>query len=153
MKIKILNFKFYSLILEIKILLLLPDTAAATTDNDDATTTDNDAAATTANGAALTTANGAATTTANDATTTTAINAATTTAIDAASTSAIDGAPMQGCPTVGLSHQQATWASKSATSPKLKALFNWEIFAKHDQLSLSDNSLELFLIQNVSKKQ
>ena len=134
MKIKIPNFKFYSLILEIKILLLLPDTAAATTDNDAAATTangaaiatDNDGATTTANDAATTTANDAATTTAIDAATTTANDAATTTAIDAATTTAIDGAPMQGCPTVTLLHQHATWASKSATSPKLKAQFNWK---------------------------
>ena len=37
----------------------------------------------------------------------------------------------QGCPTVA---------------------FNWEIFAKHDHLSLSDISLESFLIQIVFKK-
>ena len=59
----------------------------------------------------------------------------------------------QGCPIVALSHKCGTGASKRATNKKLKALFNWEIFAKHDQLSLSDISLELFLIQIIFKTQ
>ena len=42
---------------------------------------------------------------------------------------------------------------KMCDKPKLKALLNWEIFAKHDQLSLSDISLELFLIKVVFTKQ
>ena len=53
-------------------------------------------------------------------------------------------ANLQGCPTVALSHQRATGASKRATKKTLKALFNWEYFAKHDQLSLSDISLNYF---------
>ena len=39
------------------------------------------------------------------------------------------------------------------TSEKLKARFNWEIFAKHDKLCLSDISLELLLMQVVFKNQ
>ena len=58
----------------------------------------------------------------------------------------------QGCPTVALSHQSATRASKSATNQKLKALFNWEVFVKHDQLSLLDVLFELFLEQIVFEK-
>ena len=50
-------------------------------------------------------------------------------------------------------HQSATKASKRATKQKLKALFNWEAFVKHDQLGLSDVSFELFLVQIVFKKQ
>ena len=38
---------------------------------------------------------------------------------------------------------------KSVTHQMHKALFNWEVFAKHDHLRLSDISLELFLIQIV----
>ena len=53
--------------------------------------------------------------------------------------------------TVALSHAGETGASKRATNQKEKALFNWEILSKHDQLSLSDISLELFLIQIVFK--
>ena len=59
---------------------------------------------------------------------------------------------LQGCPTIALSHQSPTRASKRATNQKLKALFNWEVFVKHDQLSLSDVSFELFLVQIVFKK-
>ena len=52
-------------------------------------------------------------------------------------------------------HQRATRALKHATNQKLKALFNLEIFAKHDKLSLPHTciSLELFLIQIVFKNQ
>ena len=55
---------------------------------------------------------------------------------------------------VTLSHQHATGASKckKKTTKKTKTLFNWEIFSKHEQLSLSDISLELFLIQIVFKE-
>ena len=53
---------------------------------------------------------------------------------------------IQGCPTVALLHQPATGTSKRATNQKLKALFYWEFFAKHDLMSLLDISLELFLI-------
>ena len=51
--------------------------------------------------------------------------------------------PGLGCPTVALSHQCVIGASKHATNQKPKALFNWEIFAKHDKLSLSDISMEI----------
>ena len=52
-----------------------------------------------------------------------------------------------------LSHQCVTGAPKRVTNKELKALFNWKIFAKHDQMSLSDISLESFLIQIVFKNQ
>ena len=58
----------------------------------------------------------------------------------------------QGCPTVALSHQRATRASKRATNQKLKALFNWEVFVKRDRLSLSDVSFEFFLAHIVIEK-
>ena len=60
---------------------------------------------------------------------------------------------LQGCPTVTLSHQDATGDSKRATNQKLMAIFNWKIFAKHDRLSQSNISLLLFLMQIVLKKQ
>ena len=44
----------------------------------------------------------------------------------------------EGCPTITLSHQRVTGASKRATNQNIKALFNWEFFATHDKLSLSD---------------
>ena len=46
-----------------------------------------------------------------------------------------------------MSHQFVTGGSKYATHQTYEALFNW------DQLSLSIISLELFLMQIVSKKQ
>ena len=56
------------------------------------------------------------------------------------------------CRGVQLPHcRSATRTSKRATNEKLKALFNWEVFVKHDQLSLSDVSFELFLVQIVFK--
>ena len=58
----------------------------------------------------------------------------------------------QGCPAVALTHLRATGASECVTHQTHKALFNWEFFAKHDQLSLSDISLESFLIQFVFRK-
>ena len=50
---------------------------------------------------------------------------------------------MQGSPSVA--EAGVTGASKRAKTQKLKALFNWEIFEKHDQLSLLCISLALFL--------
>ena len=58
---------------------------------------------------------------------------------------------LQWCPAVALSHSHVTGASKFATNLKLKALFRWESFAEHDQLSLSNIALELILIQIVFK--
>ena len=49
--------------------------------------------------------------------------------------------------------QRATEVSKRATNKKYKALKKTEFFAEHDQLSLSDISLELFLIQIVFESQ
>ena len=48
----------------------------------------------------------------------------------------------QGFLTVSLLHQCAAGASKRAANKKLKALSNWEIFTKHDQLSVSDILLQ-----------
>ena len=60
---------------------------------------------------------------------------------------------MPGCPTVALSHQHATGASKPAINQQLKALFSWDLFSHNMtmQLSLWDISLDLFLIQVVFK--